>query len=143
MPAPALGHSEIDTPPGEPAGANEPSMGLYVHWPFCLAKCPYCDFNSHVREAIDQARWRKAYLAELEHVAASTPSRRLESIFFGGGTPSLLEPETVAAIIERAFALWPSAPGSPGPSGPPPRRPAARAQRRRPGSGWPWPVRKW
>ncbi|MCH8092461.1 MAG: coproporphyrinogen III oxidase [Proteobacteria bacterium] len=101
----------MDTPPGELADANETGMGLYVHWPFCLAKCPYCDFNSHVREAIDQARWRQAYLAELEHVAASTPSRRLESIFFGGGTPSLMEPETVAAIIERAFALWPSAPG--------------------------------
>ena len=111
MPAPALGKTEMETPPGELADANETGMGLYVHWPFCLAKCPYCDFNSHVREAIDQARWRQAYLAELEHIAASTPSRRLASIFFGGGTPSLMEPETVAAIIGRAFDLWPGAPG--------------------------------
>ncbi len=110
MPAPALSASEMDRRPGETAGGQEPGIGLYVHWPFCLAKCPYCDFNSHVREAIDQARWRRAYLAELEHVAALTPSRRLESIFFGGGTPSLMEPETAAAIIERAFALWPAVP---------------------------------
>jgi oxygen-independent coproporphyrinogen-3 oxidase len=109
MPATALGHGAAGTPPGESADGNETSMGLYVHWPFCLAKCPYCDFNSHVREAIDQARWRKAYLAELEHIAASTPGRRIDSIFFGGGTPSLMEPATVAAIIGRAFALWPAA----------------------------------
>ncbi len=111
MPAPALGKTETETPPGKLADANETGMGLYVHWPFCLAKCPYCDFNSHVREAIDQARWRQAYLAELEYIAARAPSRRLESIFFGGGTPSLMEPETVAAIIGRAFDLWPGAPG--------------------------------
>ena len=80
MPAPALD-------PGELADGNETSMGLYVHWPFCLAKCPYCDFNSHVRDAIDQARWRKAYLAELEHIAASTPRGCIDSIFFGAGTP--------------------------------------------------------
>ncbi|MGF1608048.1 MAG: radical SAM family heme chaperone HemW [Kiloniellales bacterium] len=86
--------------------APEPGFGLYVHWPFCLSKCPYCDFNSHVREAIDQARWRRTLLAELDHYAARTPGRRLTSIFFGGGTPSLMEAETVAAVIERAAAQW-------------------------------------
>src|SRR6185369_7336713 len=73
---------------------------------FCLAKCPYCDFNSHVRAAIDQARWRAALLAELDHYAALTPGSRLDSIFFGGGTPSLMEPATVAALIERARRHW-------------------------------------
>ena len=93
-----------------PASANEP-FGLYVHWPFCLSKCPYCDFNSHVREAIDQKRWREAYLKELEHAAMLTPGRRLRSIFFGGGTPSLMEPETAGAIIARALYLWPAEAG--------------------------------
>jgi oxygen-independent coproporphyrinogen-3 oxidase len=73
-----------------------------VHWPFCKAKCPYCDFNSHVREGIDQQRWRAALLAELDHYAAETAGRRLSSLFFGGGTPSLMPPATVAAVIERA-----------------------------------------
>jgi oxygen-independent coproporphyrinogen-3 oxidase len=82
-------------------------FGLYVHWPFCLAKCPYCDFNSHVRDAVDQPRWRAALLAELDHYAAETAGRRLDSIFFGGGTPSLMEPGTVAAVIERATRHWP------------------------------------
>ncbi len=91
-------------------GADEP-FGLYVHWPFCLSKCPYCDFNSHVRAAIDQKRWRQAYFEELEHTAALIPGRRLRSIFFGGGTPSLMEPETAGAIITRASALWPAEPG--------------------------------
>ncbi len=85
-----------------PAG----SFGLYVHWPFCLSKCPYCDFNSHVREAIDQARWRRGLLAELAHFAAMTPGRRLGSIFFGGGTPSLMAPQTVGAVIEAAKEHW-------------------------------------
>jgi putative oxygen-independent coproporphyrinogen III oxidase len=78
------------------------SLALYIHWPFCLAKCPYCDFNSHVREAIPQARFRAALRCELEWEAARLGRRRLTSIFFGGGTPSLMEPETVAALIADA-----------------------------------------
>ncbi len=85
-------------------------FGLYVHWPFCLAKCPYCDFNSHVRERIDHHRWRDALLRELAHYAEQTGSQTLTSLFFGGGTPSLMEPETVAAIIEAAGRHWPPAP---------------------------------
>lgn len=85
------------------------ALALYVHWPFCLAKCPYCDFNSHVREGVDQGRWRAALLAELRHYAAELGPRRLVSIFFGGGTPSLMAPETVGAVIEAAGALWPAA----------------------------------
>ena len=84
----------------------DPGFGLYVHWPFCASKCPYCDFNSHVREAIDQQRWLRALLAELAHVAELAGPRRLTSIFFGGGTPSLMEPETVAAVIETACRHW-------------------------------------
>ena len=94
-----------------PVRANDdPGFGLYVHWPFCLSKCPYCDFNSHVRAAIDHGRWRAALLREMDHYAADTRGRRLTSIFFGGGTPSLMEPATVAAAIERAAGHWPFAP---------------------------------
>ena len=85
---------------------QDPGFALYVHWPFCKSKCPYCDFNSHVRERIDQARWRRALLAELDHYAALTPGRRVTSIFFGGGTPSLMEPTTVGAVIEQAARRW-------------------------------------
>jgi oxygen-independent coproporphyrinogen-3 oxidase len=85
---------------------QDPGFGLYLHWPFCRSKCPYCDFNSHVRERIDQGRWRQALLAELDHYAAETPGRRLASIFFGGGTPSLMEPATAGALIERAARHW-------------------------------------
>lgn len=85
-------------------------FGLYVHWPFCLSKCPYCDFNSHVREAVDQDRWRAALLQELHTVAQAAPDRILNSIFFGGGTPSLMPPETVAAIIDAARGAWSFAP---------------------------------
>jgi putative oxygen-independent coproporphyrinogen III oxidase len=81
-------------------------LGLYVHWPFCRSKCPYCDFNSHVRAAIDEPRWRHALVRELRHFAAETPGRRLTSVFFGGGTPSLMAPETVAAVIEAAGEAW-------------------------------------
>ncbi len=77
------------TPDPEAAPAG---FGIYVHWPFCLSKCPYCDFNSHVRESIDQARWRRALLAELDHYAEQTRGRRVTSLFFGGGTPSLMAP---------------------------------------------------
>ncbi|MFQ5775774.1 MAG: radical SAM family heme chaperone HemW [Kiloniellaceae bacterium] len=86
--------------------ATDPGFGVYVHWPFCAAKCPYCDFNSHVREAIDHARWRRALLAELDHFASETAARRVTSIFFGGGTPSLMAPGTVAAVIARVAAHW-------------------------------------
>jgi putative oxygen-independent coproporphyrinogen III oxidase len=85
-------------------------LGVYVHWPFCKSKCPYCDFNSHVREGVEQARWRRALLTELEHAAREAPGRRVETMFFGGGTPSLMEPETVAALITRTKELWDSAP---------------------------------
>ena len=82
-------------------------LALYIHWPFCAAKCPYCDFNSHVREAgIDHARFAAALRAELAHEAVRVGARRLASIFFGGGTPSLMLPETVAALIADATALF-------------------------------------
>lgn len=87
------------TPPGGP-------LALYVHWPFCLSKCPYCDFNSHVREQIDQDRWRRALLRDLDATADETPGRTITSIFFGGGTPSLMDPATVTALIERAAQRW-------------------------------------
>ena len=90
--------------------AADPGFALYVHWPFCLSKCPYCDFNSHVRDRIDQARWRSALLTELDHFADGTPGRRLTSLFFGGGTPSLMAPATVAAVIDRAAERWQAAP---------------------------------
>jgi oxygen-independent coproporphyrinogen-3 oxidase len=81
-------------------------LALYVHWPFCVSKCPYCDFNSHVRSSIDQDGWREALLADLAHEANLLPGRKLTSIFFGGGTPSLMEPLTVAAIIDAARTYW-------------------------------------
>jgi len=82
------------------------SLALYIHWPFCLAKCPYCDFNSHVRDAIPQARFRAALRRELAWEAARLGPRRLTSIFFGGGTPSLMDPDTVAALIADAEKLF-------------------------------------
>ena len=86
------------------------ALALYVHWPFCVSKCPYCDFNSHVRESIDQEQWRDALLADLAHEARLTEGRRLGSIFFGGGTPSLMPPATVATIIAAAERHWGFAP---------------------------------
>src|SRR5690349_15971425 len=88
--------------------SGEP-LALYVHWPFCVSKCPYCDFNSHVRSSIDQDSWREALLADLAHEARLLPGRKLTSIFFGGGTPSLMDPGTAAALIEAARAHWPAA----------------------------------
>lgn len=82
------------------------AVALYIHWPFCALKCPYCDFNSHVRESVDQAAWQSALLADLRHEAALLPGRRVSSIFFGGGTPSLMPPATVAALIAEADRLW-------------------------------------
>jgi oxygen-independent coproporphyrinogen-3 oxidase len=85
------------------------SFGVYVHWPFCVSKCPYCDFNSHVRDGVDQARWREALVAELRHYAARAPGRVVDSVFFGGGTPSLMPPATIAAVIAAIGDLWPVA----------------------------------
>ena len=90
---------------------GEEDLALYIHWPFCVSKCPYCDFNSHVRASVDQRQWRDALLADLTHEAGATAGRRLGSIFFGGGTPSLMPPATVAALIEAAEAHWGFAPG--------------------------------
>ncbi len=81
-------------------------FGLYLHWPFCQSKCPYCDFNSHVAANIDQSRWRRAYLAEIDRVGAETRGRVLNTVFFGGGTPSLMDPDLVAAILDRVRATW-------------------------------------
>lgn len=82
------------------------AFALYIHWPFCLAKCPYCDFNSHVREGIDVGEWKQALLADMAHEAALTGGRELSSIFFGGGTPSLMPPALVATLIEAASRHW-------------------------------------
>ena len=81
-------------------------FGLYIHWPFCQAKCPYCDFNSHVSASIDQKRWADAYVAELERYRGSTGDRILGSVFFGGGTPSLMDPETVHRILDKVREIW-------------------------------------
>ena len=86
-------------------------LALYIHWPFCLAKCPYCDFNSHVRDVIPQARFGAALRRELAWEAGRLGRRRLGSIFFGGGTPSLMAPETVAVLIEDARGLFDAVPG--------------------------------
>ena len=84
-------------------------FGLYIHWPFCQSKCPYCDFNSHVAATIDQRRWRDAYVREIARVSAETSGRVLETVFFGGGTPSLMEPEVVADVLEAVRRAWPMA----------------------------------
>lgn len=84
-------------------------FGLYLHWPFCEAKCPYCDFNSHVSQRIDQHAWRDAYLQELARAAQETPGRILNAVFFGGGTPSLMDPDIVADIIAAIKTHWPMA----------------------------------
>ena len=84
-------------------------FGVYVHWPFCKSKCPYCDFNSHVRTGIDQDAWRAALVMELSHAAQGLTDRRVDSVFFGGGTPSLMPAETVAAILDNIAHLFPVA----------------------------------
>ncbi len=102
-----IAHAETGPPPAPPAsGRGEGPLALYIHWPFCVAKCPYCDFNSHVRDSVDQAEWQAALLADLQHEAALLPDRKISSIFFGGGTPSLMPPATVAALIAEADRLW-------------------------------------
>ena len=85
-------------------------FGIYVHWPFCAAKCPYCDFNSHVRRDVDQDRWRGSLVRALEVEGARTEGRQVDTVFFGGGTPSLMPPETVAAVIETIGQVWGLAP---------------------------------
>jgi putative oxygen-independent coproporphyrinogen III oxidase len=96
------------------AGAPpDPGFGVYVHWPFCLSKCPYCDFNSHVRgAAIDETRYLAAFKAEIAHRAALAPGRNVRSVFFGGGTPSLMRPETVQGVIDAIGAAWRLDPGA-------------------------------
>lgn len=90
---------------------REGGFGIYVHWPYCAAKCPYCDFNSHaMRGPVDQGRFRDAINTELTHYAQMTPRREVTSVFFGGGTPSLMNPVTVERILDRIGALWPVAP---------------------------------
>ena len=100
----------------------DPGFAVYVHWPFCLQKCPYCDFNSHVRDEVEQERWAKAYAREIGYFASLTPGRNVTSIFFGGGTPSLMEPATVAAVIEAVDRAL----------GPRSRRPRSRSKPTRP-----------
>lgn len=89
----------------EPGAPDEP-IGVYVHWPYCRSKCPYCDFNSHVAESVDHARWRRALVRDLETQAGRVGRRRVESVFFGGGTPSLMEPETVAEVLAAVRRLF-------------------------------------
>ena len=83
-----------------------PSFAIYLHWPFCLAKCPYCDFNSHVRDDVDQEAWRQAFLMEIDRAASQLGPRKVTSIFLGGGTPSLMPPATVGALLDRIAAHW-------------------------------------
>jgi putative oxygen-independent coproporphyrinogen III oxidase len=94
-------------------GSDAPAFGVYIHWPFCLSKCPYCDFNSHVRHAaIDETRFVRAFETEIATTAARTGKRTVSTIFFGGGTPSLMAPSTVAAILEAVARHWTIAPGA-------------------------------
>lgn len=86
------------------------TLGLYIHWPFCRSKCPYCDFNSYACDTVDEKRWRRALIAELRAVADATPGRTVDSVFFGGGTPSLMAPATVATLIDAAAEFWSVAP---------------------------------
>ncbi|MGZ5876407.1 MAG: radical SAM family heme chaperone HemW [Bradyrhizobium sp.] len=92
------------------AESNKAAFGVYVHWPFCLSKCPYCDFNSHVRHApIDEDRFARAFAREIETTAARAPRREVSSIFLGGGTPSLMRPQTVGSILDAIGKHWPVA----------------------------------
>jgi len=92
---------------------NQGQLGLYFHWPFCLSKCPYCDFNTHAYEDVDHDRWLAAYLRSLDVYATQTEGRVLSSVFFGGGTPSLMEPRVVEAILSKVQDLWECDPPSP------------------------------
>jgi putative oxygen-independent coproporphyrinogen III oxidase len=91
--------------------ASDEAFGVYIHWPFCLSKCPYCDFNSHVRHAaIDEARFARAFAAEIATTAARAPGRTVSTIFFGGGTPSLMQPATIATVLDAVARHWHVAP---------------------------------
>lgn len=100
----------VESGPGSSAGvtgASAPvSFGVYVHWPFCLAKCPYCDFNSHVSRSVDQEGWARALVSEAGYMRDRTGARRADTVFFGGGTPSLMAPATVSSVIEAVDRLW-------------------------------------
>jgi len=97
-------HSPFSTQSVKPTDQGD--IALYIHWPFCIAKCPYCDFNSHVRDQIDHEAWQKALVVDLKHEHKVNGGRRISSIFFGGGTPSLMRPRLVAKLIEEADRLW-------------------------------------
>lgn len=98
-----IGGAHLSPPAG---GRGDELLALYIHWPFCVSKCPYCDFNSHVREGVDVAHWQAALLADMAHEAALLSGRELGSIFFGGGTPSLMPPALVQTLIEQAAKHW-------------------------------------
>ena len=93
-----------------PARDEEAGFAVYLHWPFCQSKCPYCDFNSHVAGAVDETRWRRAFEAEIARAAEETGPRTLRSIFLGGGTPSLMSAELVGSVLDAATSAWPAAP---------------------------------
>ena len=100
-------------PPAQAGEGNKEAFGVYVHWPFCLSKCPYCDFNSHVRhQPIDEERFASAFAREIETSAARAPGREVTSIFLGGGTPSLMKPQTVGAILDAIGRRWRVAPNA-------------------------------
>src|SRR5216110_3169814 len=102
-----LRRAEHPNPPSQAAQEKQPAFGVYVHWPFCLSKCPYCDFNSHVRHApIDEERFARAFAREIETSAARAPGRTVTSIFLGGGTPSLMQPQTVGSILDSIGKHW-------------------------------------
>ena len=98
--------SANSSPPALPDPWQSGGFSLYLHWPFCQSKCPYCDFNSHVAETIDQTRWQAAYLSEIARLGAETRGRVLQTVFFGGGTPSLMQPSLVSAVLEKISATW-------------------------------------
>ena len=99
--------ADAPAPRSGTAPFSDPGFAVYVHWPFCLAKCPYCDFNSHVRHRpVDEARFASALLSELDWFAAQSPGEHVSSVFFGGGTPSLMSPATVGAVLDRIAARW-------------------------------------
>ena len=106
-----LAETDIGVEPDVDAASDwqAAGFGIYVHWPFCAAKCPYCDFNSHVATQIDHGRWIVAYLSEIERYYAEVGPRVVRSVFFGGGTPSLMDPDTVGAVISAIRARWPMA----------------------------------
>ena len=85
---------------------EESSLALYIHWPFCKIKCPYCDFNSYKRKSTNQSHWLKAYLKALELWSSRLAGRKIKSIFFGGGTPSLLNPDFVGIVLQKIDSLW-------------------------------------